>query len=75
MIYVVVTLLVYLIIREYLFIKTTRDLIDRLMSKSFYDYQVSKAIPEQMSQKDEFTPVAMPEIDQDLELLNAQFRV
>lgn len=69
--WVVIALLVYIFIREWFFIRSTHLLLEKLMSRNYYDYQVSKDVGRI---KESVQPIRIEDDDpEDLGILSQTF--
>jgi hypothetical protein len=63
-------LLAFILVREWQFSKNTHKLIDKLMSRNYYDYEISKTVSNAPIQKTE-PDLKLETIQEDLTELNS----
>lgn len=66
--YLVLGLIAYCVVREFFFMYTVNKLVDKVMSRSYYDYKVSTEVGKQKPEQKFQLP---PDDAEDLGILNS----
>jgi len=68
---IILLLMVFICVRELMFLHQLNKLVNKLMSKNYYDYKISEAVTDKVLEPKPFKAPEEEQFNADLEALNS----